>query len=37
MKEVLHQNLYDFFEEHRYIPEDVRLLYNMHAFDKNVG
>lgn len=34
MREVLHQNFYDFFHEHRHNPEDVRLMFNMKAFDR---
>jgi len=34
MKLVLHQNFYDFFNEHRYNAEDAHLMYRMQAFDK---
>ena len=41
MVEVRHQNFYEFFSEHRHIPEDASLLYRMQAFDKktvhNIG
>ena len=34
MEEIVHQNFYDFFAEHRHIPEDIQLMYNMGAFNK---
>ena len=34
MKLVLHQNFYDFFNEHRYNAEDAHLMFRMQAFDK---
>ena len=36
MKLVLHQNFYDFFNEHRYNAEDAHLMYRMQAFDKQL-
>ena len=35
MVEICHQNFYEFFAEHRHIPEDAHLLYKMQAFDKD--
>jgi hypothetical protein len=34
MEEVRHQNFYEFFSEHRCLPDDAQLLYRMEAFDK---
>jgi mRNA (guanine-N7-)-methyltransferase len=37
MEEVRHQNFYEFFSEHRCLPDDAQLLYRMEAFDKTTG
>ena len=34
MELVLHQNFFDFFDEHRYNTDDCQLMYRMEAFSK---